>query len=87
MKGQSLHIKCTMEGLSLHLSLHLTSSLLIKIHEMKLCDGSTVAFKPMKTLMVLILILCEGPCVQGMYIGGGLIRAGATAIWREKEVF
>ena len=60
-----------MEGLSLHL----TSSLLIKIHEMKLCDGSTVAFKPMKTLMVLILILCEGPCVQGMYIGGGAYQS------------
>ena len=61
--------------------------LMMKIHEMKLFDGPTVALKPMKTLLVLILILCEGPCVQGMYIGGGLIRAGATAIWREKEVF
>ena len=42
--------------------------LMMKIHEMKLFDGPTVALKPMKTLLVLILILCEGPCVQGMYI-------------------
>jgi len=38
-----------------------------KIQEMNLLDEPTV-FKPMKTLMLLMVILREGPCVQGMFI-------------------
>merc|ERR1719312_2410425 len=56
----------------------------MRMHEMKLFDGSTVGFKPMKTLMVLINILIEGPCVQGMYIVDSMGTRGLLGLMPEE---
>merc|ERR1719481_570981 len=56
----------------------------MKSQETILCDGPTV-FQPMETLKVLTVILCEGYCVQGMYILDSMRTRGLLGLLHEER--
>jgi len=56
----------------------------IQSQEMHLFDGPTV-FAPMKTLKVLTVILCEGYCVQGMYIVDSMRTRGLLGLLHKER--